>query len=74
MLECCVLRGVGWLVSPLAIVLGFYTSGEESLVGSSNLSLILASARMVFPLLDVESDWNILEQALHLLSKNIQLG
>jgi hypothetical protein len=53
-----VLRGVGWFVSPLAIVLGFYTSGcdafEESLACSSNLSLILASARMVFRLLDVE--------------------
>jgi hypothetical protein len=59
-----VLRNVKWFMSALTSCAGYlylcYVF-EASLGGSSSLSLILASARMVFPFLDVEmigTFWN----------------
>jgi len=56
-LECCVIRDVSWFVSAVVSCAGYlylcYTF-QTSLGGSSSLSLILASARMELPFLDVE--------------------
>jgi hypothetical protein len=51
-LECCVLSDVSWFVSALTSCAGYLYlcyAIEATLGGSSSLSLILASARMVFP-------------------------
>ena len=64
------LRSVRWFVGALASCAGYLYLCypiETSLGGSGSLSIILASARMVFPFLDVEMTgtfWN----------KHVELG